>query len=291
MNRTLSKETKPSKDYELSARWDVLTYEHLKEARASQIENWVFDRMLEGESFRRAGENVERIVDLDNAVASIGDDGQVELTCDTEEGPKFIRGRSRGDASSEIGAHCGFIDQRIRHVTDHLPADDAVCVINQIRDRLEQSCELAEARSRMLLCQTAFVGASERVDWFEAAVDAWDDEDREDTNPYSLAAARRIVGCVSHAYPDLRARVTLGLLGRVQLDWYLDDVRSTWLIDPTDSTFPSVRIYDTRSVPGGETETRMLYDMGSALEALRKDIEPDSHGPADLPRSTTTSPA
>ncbi len=103
-----------------------------------------------------------------------------------------------------------------------------------------------------------------------------DNEDRETLNPASLDAARKIVCCIAAKFSDVRARVGVGMLGRVTLDWYLQKVRCSWMIDPTDLPFPSLRIYEAKQLQHGKMQTRVIHDMHSALCGLQEIIENDN---------------
>ncbi|MFC1759683.1 hypothetical protein ACFL2H_13100, partial [Planctomycetota bacterium] len=193
-----------------------------------------------------------------------------EATVDVEGGVKFLSGVDAERVSNQAEATCKALNKQVVRAFNALHPTDAIKTIGVVWNMAEKTCELAEARSRLLLGKLPKLPSVAVPQWFEDAVLSWDDEDRGVVNPASIDAARRIVGCVSAELSDLQALVTVGMLGRVTLDWYFEGVRCSWMIDPTDLPFPSTRIYEASQLPKGKMQTRIIHDMHSALNALRE---------------------
>lgn len=147
--------------------------------------------------------------------------------------------------------------------------DDIGETLRDIWDRAENMCELAAARNRLLISKLPPLPTTDNVpQWFDDCCEAWDHEDRQTLNPASLLAAEKIIKCVASTIPELKAEVSVGMLGRVVLDWYSVD-RRKWMIEPTDLPFPSTRIYEAREGSSKHIKTRIIHDMYQAIDLLQ----------------------
>lgn len=234
------------------------------------------ESVLETGSAHLAAKYTERFLEA-NARFEFDDDGSFEATVDVEGGVKYLSGVGVQRASNEAEATCKALNYQVIRAYDALRPEDALQTIGVVWNMAEKTCELAAARSRLLLGKLPKLPSAAVPLWFENAVLEWDADDNAMLNPASLNAARKIVGCAAAEFPSLQAQLTVGMLGRVTLDWYIENVRCSWMIDPTDLPFPSTRIYEARRLPRDKMQTRIIHDMHSALTALRE-IANESNG-------------
>jgi len=260
-----------------------------KIAIASELQEWLVwnelekrstalfrESFLETGSLQRAAKETERFLEGD-AVFEIDDDGTFEATVSARSGMRYFSGIDPERVSSVAHATCRSMDNQVKRAYDAMPPWKALQAIGVVWNMAEKTCELAAARSRLVLGKLPKLASAGVPKWFEDAVLEWDSDEREMLNPSSLDATRKILSCIALEFPDLLAQVTVGMLGRVTLDWYLDNARCSWMIDPTDMNFPSTRIYEARQLPHGKMQTRIIHDMHSALLALREIIS-ESNG-------------
>ncbi|QDV56999.1 hypothetical protein [Rosistilla oblonga] len=249
--------------------------------RASELQEWLVfgeleerskamfsNSLLETGSLQRAAKETERFLEGD-AVFEIDDDGSFEAMVSARCGLRYFSGVDAERASNIAHATCRALDNQIKRAYDTLPPREALHTIDNVWNMVEKTCELAAARSRLLLSKLPKLESVKLPTWFEDSVSRWDNDDREMLNPGSLDAARKIVCCVAAEFPGLTARVSVGILGRVTLDWYMNDLRCCWMIEPTDLPFPATRVYEARQEPHGKMQTRIIHDMHSVINALR----------------------
>ncbi len=160
-------------------------------------------------------------------------------------------------------------ETQIRMAYDSLTPIDALFSIGMIWNDAEKTCELAAARCRLLLRNLPKPQLAELPSWFDECRNEWDQDDNESLSPASLSASKLIVRHIASAYPTAKARVSVGLLGRVVLDWYDSESRYSWMIDPCDLPFPSVRIYEACEDKDGSLQTRIIHDVFCAIDALK----------------------
>lgn len=227
-----------------------------------------------GQSPKQAARATERIVTGNNITMQFFAEGDFEATLSTLEGPKYISGveQANGDAGAveECRQLSQKIDRRIRQLSGHPQPSYALQVIRSIWQSAESTCELAAARSRLVLGKLAPVRKGQIPDWFERQVSQWEEEDRQGVNPAALRAAQNVVSAVHTALPDLEGQVSVGMLGRVVVDWIGLTRRTRWMIEATDLSWPAVRIYEAKEDRQVGFATSVKHDMLEALESLHE---------------------
>ncbi len=232
-----------------------------------QTESTYLRALAETCSPGEAGRDAERYLEV-NGVCGIQGDGSFEATVDTDEGPKYLSGVSVNDAVNEATAFCQSLNNQISRAFDALPPEDALRSIGAVWRLAENTCELAAARSRLVLGKLPRPCLSQTPDWYRNRLEELDEEDGAAVSPASLAASETIVRAVACKFPSLHAEVSVGLLGRVVLDWHALSSRYAWMIDATELPFPAVNIYEASSHAVCGIETRIIHDMHEALCAI-----------------------
>jgi len=152
----------------------------------------------------------------------------------------------------------------------HPQPEFALEIINRIWQSAEDTCELAAARSRLLLGKLPSVKRGPVPPWFDSQVATWDEEDSLFVSPAALSTARNVIGAIHAVLPDARADVSVGMLGRVLLDWQSTSCRTRWMIEATDSCWPAVRIYEAREDEQQRFVTSIKHNMLESIESLRE---------------------
>ena len=233
-----------------------------------QVKENYRSEILSGKSVERAGRATERYFKA-NGICGLKRDGSFEGTFDTEEGLKYLSGVSAEDVPNEAAATCQSLENQIRRSYDALPVADALRTIGAVWTMAENVCELAAARSRLLLGKMPRPELTGAAEWFSNGCDQIDADERESLNPASLHAATTIARCVGKSVPALKADVSVGMLGRIVFDWHTAS-RFSWMIDATDLPFPLVRIYEARQLSSGEMSSRIIHNMFEAIRSLEE---------------------
>lgn len=250
------------------SRFDEKLTEFLADDIQEKVRENYQSEILSGKSVERAGRDTERFFKA-NGICGLKRDGSFEGTFDTEDGLKYLSGVSAEDVPNESAAICQSLENQIRRSYDALPANDALRTIGAVWAMAENVCELAAARSRLLLGKMPKPELAGAPQWFSTGCGQFDVEDRESLNPASLHMATTIARCVANSLPALKADVSVGMLGRIVFDWHTT-ARLSWMIDAVDLPFPLVRIYEARQLYSGQMDSRIIHNMFEALRSLEE---------------------
>lgn len=161
----------------------------------------------------------------------------------------------------------------IKSAFNELNTEEALEIIRSVWNQAEETCELAAARSRLLLAKLPKLSLAKAPSWYVEQLEALDEDDKASLNPASKRASDLIVRSIAAKFPNLSATVSVGALGRITLDWKIEMLKLAWMIEPVDLPFPSVKIYQVIVSPHEMVKTEIIRDMHHALHILL-DISP-----------------
>lgn len=163
----------------------------------------------------------------------------------------------------------------IKDAYEKLDPQAALRKICDIWTKLDESVQLAEARTRILLAKLPPPELAAMPNWLDEQLPAMMNGD-DDTGPPNRAAVessiRLIRACVHHA-PSLGASVTNAPLGRVSVDWDLPTGKIRWLVGTADLPWPGasvISLVKTRTDSGVRRSTAIFHTAFDVVAQFRE---------------------
>jgi len=241
---------------------------------------------------KRAG----RMVSIREGVMELdwGSD-RFQAAVDTDEGPKTLEGSvlGRSDAVdiqsgakvsavlSEWQLGMAEVANAIRRAYENLQPAEALRIISEVWGRLDQTTELAAARSRILMAKVARPDLARAPEWFEQQKANLTKQQEGDlpANPLAVASAELLVRATVAVVNDaskFRADVDVGALGRVILDWVIPESRLQWMVEGIEFPWPSVKVYELKQRANGPVseppKTQTLHSAFDAIDSFARFI-------------------
>jgi hypothetical protein len=210
-----------------------------------------------------------------------------EAAVQTSEGPKKLEGTVRGHCAcldlqlgrvDEWRVELQRADQAIRRAYEDPDPRKGLKFIAAVWEELHKTSELAAARSRILLGKLKLPQLAPTPNWFEDQKDTLSEVDHGElaANPLAVASTELLIRAVVAAIGDaeeLRAEVDIGPAGRVLVDWLVPGIRLQWLVEATDTPWPSAKVYQLSYPIKGTLQeppnTRVLYNAFDVVDSFR----------------------
>ena len=170
------------------------------------------------------------------------------------------------------------IKEGIRNAYEDAEPREGLRAICEIWDQLDQTSELAAARSRILIGKIDPPPLAMLAEWFsnQKHVLSQVEDDELPANPVARETAENLVraslAALSREHELPQAELDIGPMGRVIIDWISDRGRFQWVVDADDLAWPAIKVYElkheTREGVSQEIKTRVLHNAFDAVDSF-----------------------
>ncbi len=224
-------------------------------------------------------------------VMEVRNSQRFEAAVHTDEGPKTLEGRitrpagrievqsgSAVETPSEWQDGIQMVSDAIRAAYEHVEPSRGLRAISTIWGELDVVSELAAARSHILMGKLEKPELAELPKWFadHKSLLSEHGEDELSASPLAVESAEFLVRAAMAALenPDeLEAEIETGPLGRVIVDWVVPQGRLQWMVEASDSPWPSVKVYELTRRVGSEPTPPVTRILHSAFDVVASFIE------------------